>query len=103
MQLERSRATYLMMREVGFQKTKAVTLDFAFYPATEDNARALVEYLTTNTKYSASAAKADEHWIVKGSTHRVRLNAASLGRWVHSMCKAGFKFDCLFDGWGTRV
>ena len=102
-QLERTRGTYLMMRESGYTKDQSVRLRFAYRPAAREAADALAAYLRRKTKYVVEVGQEGERWIVHGVTKPARLSASSLGRWVHWMYTAGYKFDCVFDGWGARV
>ena len=102
-QLERTRGTYLMMRESGYDKVRSVRLRFAYRRAPEDRATALAEYLRSRTKYTVEVEADGEGFIVHGVTKSARLSASSLGRWVHWMYTAGYRFDCVFDGWGARV
>lgn len=102
-QLERTRGTYLMMRESGYSKDQVLRLRFAYRAAPKEAADALAEHLRKRTKYHVRVAQEGERWIVHGVTKPARLSASSLGRWVHWMYTAGYKFDCVFDGWGARV
>jgi len=102
-QLERTRGTYLMMRDSGYDKERAVPLRFAYRRAPEENARSLAEHLRSRTKYTVQLKQDGEEWIVHGVTRPARISASSLGRWVHWMYTAGYRFDCVFDGWGARV
>ncbi len=102
-QLERTRGTYLMMRESGYSKDTSVRLRFAYRAAPHEAANALAEHLRARTKYVVKVDAEGDRWIVHGVTKRARLSASSLGRWVHWMYTAGYRFDCVFDGWGARV
>ncbi len=102
-QLERTRGTYLMMRESGYSKERAVKLRFAYRPASEAAATALADHLRTTTRYEVQVEPDGDAFIVHGVTRPAKLSAATLGRWVHWMYTAGYRFDCVFDGWGARV
>jgi hypothetical protein len=102
-QLERTRGTYLMMRESGYSKDKSVRLRFAYRAAPKEAADALADHLRSRTRYVVQIDAEGDRWIVHGVTKPARLSASSLGRWVHWMYTAGYKFDCVFDGWGARV
>ena len=102
-QLDRSRSTYLMMRDAGYDKGTKVKLRFAYRPCVMENALALAQVLRENTRCEVDAMEVEEGWLVKGATRPVKLTAASLGRWVYWMCAAGYKEDCYFDGWGARI
>ena len=102
-QLERTRGTYLMMRESGYSKDTFIRLRFAYRAAPYESANALVEHLRKTTKYLVNINEEDGRWIVHGVTKPAKLSASSLGRWVHWMYTAGYKYDCVFDGWGARV
>ena len=102
-QLERTRGTYLMMRESGYTKDRAVRLRYAYRRAPREAADALAAHLREKTSYTVKIDPDEDGFIVHGVTKRARLSAASLGRWVHWMYTAGYRFDCVFDGWGARV
>jgi len=102
-QLERTRGTYLMMRESGYTKDTPIKLRFAYRPAPKEAAEALAAHLRKRTRYLVQVSAEGDRWIVHGVTKAARLSASSLGRWVHWMYTAGYKFDCVFDGWGARV
>jgi len=102
-QLERTRGTYLMMRESGYTKDRAVRLRYAYRRASSEKAEALAAHLREKTKYTVNVDPDQDGFIVHGVTKRARLSASSLGRWVHWMYTAGYRFDCVFDGWGARV
>jgi len=102
-QLERTRGTYLMMRESGYSKEDSVRLRYAYRAAPKEAADALVAHLRKRTKYVVQVSPDGDRFIVHGVTKPARLSASSLGRWVHWMYTAGYKFDCVFDGWGARV
>ncbi len=103
-QIERTRGTYLMMREAGYEKDRHVRLRFAYRGAPKERADELAEYLRKQTKYRVEVESDDEvNFIVHGATQPTKLNAASLGRWVYWMYRAGYRYDCVFDGWGAKV
>ncbi len=102
-QLERTRGTYLMMRESGYSKDRAVRLRYAYRRAPESAANALAAHLRKTTKYVVKVEADGDGFLVHGVTKRARLSASSLGRWVHWMYTTGYRFDCVFDGWGARV
>jgi hypothetical protein len=102
-QIEKSRSTYLMMRDSGYKKSTPVKLKFAYKPAEQEPAEQLAAYILEKTTCKVEARETDDGWIVFGMTRPRKLSAATLGRWVHFMCMAGYRFDCLFDGWGARV
>jgi len=102
-QLERTRGTYMMMRESGYTKETPVRLRFAYRAAPREAADALAQHLRKRTKYLVQVSEEGNRWIVHGVTRPARLSASSLGRWVHWMYTAGYKYDCVFDGWGARV
>ena len=102
-QLERTRGTYMMMRESGYSKDRAVRLRYAYRRAPKEAAEALAEHLRAKTKYTVNVDPDQDGFIVHGVTKPARLSASSLGRWVHWMYTAGYRFDCVFDGWGARV
>jgi len=102
-QLERTRGTYMMMRESGYKKERAVRLRYAYRRAPSEAAEALAAHLREKTKYTVNIDPDQDGFIVHGVTKPARLSASSLGRWVHWMYTAGYRFDCVFDGWGARV
>ncbi len=102
-QLERTRSTYLMMRETGYDKQDRVRLKFAYRPTAEADAAKLVDHLRDKTSCKVDLQEIEGGWVVFGYTPPRKLSAASLGRWVHWMCMVGYRHDCVFDGWGARV
>ncbi len=102
-QLERTRSTYLMMREAGYSKESTVRLKFAYRPADEGRARGLLINLRGRRGYEVDAYEVGDGWMVRGTTNPTKLSAAKLGKWVHWMCDRGYRHDCLFDGWSARV
>jgi len=102
-QLERTRGTYLMMLESGFDRGQAVRLRFAYRPAPEGQASALAAELRERTAFQVELQETEAGWMVHGFTRPRKLSAATLGRWVHWMCRLGYRHDCVFDGWGARV
>jgi hypothetical protein len=102
-QLEKTRGTYLMMLDSGFDRDVPVRLRFAYRPVPEEPARALAEHLRAHTNFQVELQVDADGWMVHGFTRPRLLTAASLGRFVHWMCRTGFRHDCLFDGWGARV
>ncbi len=102
-QLKRTQGTYMMMRESGYSKDRAVRLRYAYRRAPREAADALAAHLREKTKYTVNIDPDQDGFIVHGVTQRARLSASSLGRWVHWMYTAGYRFDCVFDGWGARV
>ncbi len=102
-QLERTRGTYLMMRESGYSKDRAVRLRFAYRRAPQSAANALAEFLRDRTKYVVKVDPDGDGFLVHGVTKRARLSASSLGRWVHWMYTTGYRLVCVFDGGGARV
>jgi hypothetical protein len=102
-QLDRSRKTYLAMRDAGYDKKERVRLRFAYKPTQMEDAFALAGDIREKTKYFVEAREVDDGWMVQGDTGPVKLSAATLGRWVYWMCTTGYRQDCIFDGWGARL
>lgn len=102
-QLDRSRKTYLRMRDAGYDKQRKIALRFAYRPAEMESAFDLAGKLREGAKYDVEAMEVKEGWVVRGTTKPVRIDAASLGKWVYWMCASGYRHAVWFDGWGARI
>jgi len=102
-QLDRTRQTYLRMREAGYDKRTKLALRFGYRPSEMENAFDLAGMMREHTKHHVEAMEVAEGWLVRGETKPVKIDAATLGRWVYWMCTSGYRYGVYFDGWGTRL
>lgn len=102
-QIERTRETYLRMRDAGYDKKAKLALRFGYKPTEMENAFDLAGMMREQTRYHVEAQEVAEGWLVRGETRPVKLDAATLGRWVYWMCTSGYRFGVYFDGWGTEL
>jgi regulator of RNase E activity RraB len=52
------------------------------------------------TYASASNAKVQ---VITGWITEITIRDAAVLDWTREMCTLGFKYDCAFDGWGTKA
>ena len=80
-------------------------LEFFFYTNTVEKAAALAAKLKDRNyevdhRPSASNAKVQ---VITGWTTEITMIDAAVLDWTREMCTLGFKYDCDFDGWGTKA
>jgi hypothetical protein len=80
-------------------------LEYYFYTDIEQKAISLLQKLE-EYGYSSSYGLVPEHsglFVIKGSTDEVFMAVEDFVAWAEKMCDIGFRCDCEFDGWSTRL
>jgi len=100
-----NRLNSTMLRELnkyGTNSNSALSLNFYFVTDDSLKAQHLADELS-KMNYHANAVHSSpkDHslWVLTGNSAGVSMDSASLNSWTSSMCEAGFRNDCEFEGW----
>ena len=102
-QLNMSPQTVEQLRGIGINEDRELKLEYFFYTNATEKAEALSNELS-GMGYSSEfgqSAHDKKVQIVTGWSSPLQMTTAKVLEWTESMCNAGFKHDCEFDGWGT--
>ena len=91
------------LRAYNITNDKYLQLEYFFYTNDEEKARNLAEEigkLNYSVKHGAVPGK-KSLFVITGWTTRIKMDESTITDWVKEMCAHGYKYDCLFDGWGT--
>lgn len=102
-QLNMSPQTVEQLRDLGINEDRELKLEYFFYTNSPEKAEALSKELSGMGYGSefGQAAHDKRIQIVTGWSSPLKMTTAKVLEWTESMCHAGFKHDCEFDGWGT--
>lgn len=91
------------LRAYNITNDRYLQLEYFFYTNKEEKARNLAdETKTLNYSVKHGAAPGNkELFVVSGWTTKTKMDETTITDWVTKMCELGYKYDCLFDGWGT--
>ena len=97
--------TLQQLRNYNIAPENRRQLEFFFYTNTVEKAVALAAELKDRNyevdhRPSASNAKVQ---VITGWTTEITMSDAAVLDWTREMCTLGFKYDCDFDGWGTKA
>lgn len=99
--------TWKRLQSLGVKKETKLVLEFFYYASNKDSAekcmRHLLEYEYAVQIKPEKKNKVDGLWIVTGNTQPTEVNKDILLQWVDYMVTAGWKFGCVFDGWGAEI
>ena len=99
--------TWKQLQSHGVTKETKLVLDFLYYASNKDSAEKcrnhLFEYEYTVQIKPEKKDKPQGLWIVNGNTQQTKVNQDILIQWVDYMVTAGWKFGCVFDGWGAEI
>ncbi|NOX36151.1 MAG: ribonuclease E inhibitor RraB [Calditrichaeota bacterium] len=102
-QVALSKKTLATLRQFGVTADRALKLEFFFCTDTEFKAMQLTHALSQRgyaVSYGPSASDSNVV-VVSGWTDPIPMTEDVLVQWAEAMCRVGYQFDCLFDGWGT--
>ena len=80
-------------------------LKYFFYTNSLYKARALskeFEKLNYKTEFGKDPYNSKQFEIT-GWTTKMKMAEAIVLNWTKQMCQAGYKYDCDFDGWETKI
>ncbi|KXK26542.1 MAG: hypothetical protein TR69_WS6001000547 [candidate division WS6 bacterium OLB20] len=90
------------LRELDVTADSELILDFAFITDTKDKAQELSQELKNlGIENAVDYLEDSEVYEIYGKSYPVRMDQDSVNEWSKEMYKTGYRFDCLFDGWGT--
>jgi regulator of RNase E activity RraB len=104
-QMAMSLQTLQQLRKYNVAPENRRQLEFFFYTDTVEKAVVLAAELKDRNydvehRPSASNAKVQ---VITGWTTEITMSDAAVLDWTREMCTLGFKYDCDFDGWGTKA
>lgn len=102
-QLSMTRTTWSRLGAHGFHDGQSLVLDFFFGSPSYEQAKDLRDFLLSETDYDVHVTADQDVWTVHGSTQSTPVSLAILEQWVDWMVSVGFRYDCVFDGWGAEV
>ncbi len=91
------------LRKLGVKAENELKLEYFFYTNTAEKAKNLateIEKLGYEGEHGVSASSV-QLFVITGWTTKIQMSDATLLDWTREMCELGFKFDAVFDGWGT--
>lgn len=103
-QIKLSPQTVVQLAKYGVDNTTSLKLEYFFYTNSSEKAQKMLKSLIElgySSEQKPSASNKDIY-IITGWTNRIVMSEDSVVKWTELMCRAGYKFDCEFDGWGTN-
>jgi regulator of RNase E activity RraB len=91
------------LRTFNITSDKFFKLEYFFHTNQDEKASHLAGEIE-KLNYSVKHGPAADHkslFVVTGWTTKIKMEELIISNWVTEMCELGYKFDCLFDGWGT--
>ena len=104
-QLKMTPQTIEELRKYNVTEDKELKLKYTFYTNSLYKAKNLskefdkINYKTEFGKDSYNS----KQFEVTGWTTKIKMAEPILLNWTKYMCQIGYKFDCDFDGWETKV
>ena len=92
------------LRGHGVSDSEEKKLEFFFYTDTSEKGRQLSDELK-KLEYESTYRQAAKGKLIciTGWTAPIQMSDAVVMAWDKQMVDLGYKFDCDFDGWGTKV
>ena len=90
--------------KLNITQEKELKLEFFFYTNTADKAEQFaieIGKLDYSVRHGVSAGD-KKLFIITGWTTKMKMADDVVANWTEQMCEIGYKFDCEFDGWGTK-
>jgi hypothetical protein len=104
-QLKWAPQTIAELRKYNVTEDKELQIKYVFYTNTLYKARSLAkefDKLHYKTKFGKDSYNA-KRFEITGWTTKMKMAATILLNWTKQMCQTGYKFDCDFDGWETKL
>ncbi len=91
-----------LMSEIGAEPDKPLCIEFFFYAKGYGHAHELARALgALGYKSSEPRLSLNEKWCLSGWTPPLPSDTPSMVSWSEAMVRLSYRFDAVFDGWGT--
>ena len=99
--------TWKKLKSQGVTEETKLSLEFFYYASSKDAAEKYMRHLL-EYEYAVKIKPEKENapsglWVLTGHTQPTQVNEKILLKWVDYMVTSGWKFGCVFDGWGTEI
>ncbi len=99
--------TWNQLQSHGVTKDTKLALEFFYYAPDKDSAEKCMHHLLAyEYTVQIKPEKKDTPegiWLVTGNTQATEMTEDILLQWVDYMVAAGWKYGCVFDGWGAEI